>query len=482
MPPPSAQFIAPRPTTAVGHGWGKSAAAAPLAGRRQQRAHGRHRTDAARGSRPRPSAGYEIMRVAVVGLDEPESLVLTDGAARAPRRARRGGQCRRDRRRQTARRRARRRHHPSNRRGTPGVRRPVPLRRRTYVRRRRRTAPTIVFPLRGPGTASARVRRWVPTCTARNLLVRASRARIARRSLCALHAAVPPDAGRRAGLHSPWGTRTAVADVRDQRGGRARTRGSGRELPPASARDVTRQRQLERQLQQNDRLDRLGQMAGSTAHDFNNMLQGIEDGPDADHAQRAVRRGRDDYLVADARTPVERGQALTRQLLEGRTPCAGRDADPRTSQSGCTHSKRLLEDRRGRSRPRDGAGQHRRAARAGQPPGSSIRPDRTVGKVATRCPRVTSSSPRAERVTDVARLTVTDTGAGRSARAAGPDLSAVLHHEGRGSRHRPRAREHARLRAAVQRHVDGGEPARAGSSAAMEIGLATPSLELFAIA
>ncbi|MBK9262818.1 MAG: PAS domain S-box protein [Polyangiaceae bacterium] len=78
--------------------------------------------------------------------------------------------------------------------------------------------------------------------------------------------------------------------------------------------DVTERRALEERLRQGQKIEALGQVAGSVAHDFNNVLailfSGIgtlrDDIPGSDSWRETI----DDCLMA-----CERGQTLTRQLL-----------------------------------------------------------------------------------------------------------------------------------------------------------------------
>jgi PAS domain S-box-containing protein len=81
-----------------------------------------------------------------------------------------------------------------------------------------------------------------------------------------------------------------------------------------SARDVTAQRQLEQEVLQRRRLDSLGQMAGSIAHDFNNMLTSIMGGLQYVREHMAPQSAAAPFLnvIEDA---AKRGSALTRQLL-----------------------------------------------------------------------------------------------------------------------------------------------------------------------
>jgi two-component system cell cycle sensor histidine kinase/response regulator CckA len=81
-----------------------------------------------------------------------------------------------------------------------------------------------------------------------------------------------------------------------------------------SIRDMAAQRQLEAALLQRSRMDSLGRMAGSIAHDFNNMLTVIKGGLDlALEDVPADSRSRQD--LDTVRTAAMRGEALTRQLL-----------------------------------------------------------------------------------------------------------------------------------------------------------------------
>ncbi len=78
--------------------------------------------------------------------------------------------------------------------------------------------------------------------------------------------------------------------------------------------DITREREIEHQVREAQRLEAIGRLAGGVAHDFNNLLMAIfgavemlagEHGPDDPH-QRDLR---------SIREAAERAAALTRQLL-----------------------------------------------------------------------------------------------------------------------------------------------------------------------
>ncbi len=78
-------------------------------------------------------------------------------------------------------------------------------------------------------------------------------------------------------------------------------------------RDVTEQRELERQLATAQRLDAIGRLAGGMAHDFNNLLTGITGYADLLLAREPNLDARDD-LEQIVRT-ADRGAELTRKLL-----------------------------------------------------------------------------------------------------------------------------------------------------------------------
>jgi PAS domain S-box-containing protein len=78
--------------------------------------------------------------------------------------------------------------------------------------------------------------------------------------------------------------------------------------------DITRQKALEEQLRQAQRIEALGLLAGGVAHDFNNLLMAISGYTELaeSHADDADRSRRDLREVAHA---TERAADLTRQLL-----------------------------------------------------------------------------------------------------------------------------------------------------------------------
>jgi two-component system, cell cycle sensor histidine kinase and response regulator CckA len=82
----------------------------------------------------------------------------------------------------------------------------------------------------------------------------------------------------------------------------------------ATKRDVTNELRLEAQLQQAQKMESVGRLAGGVAHDFNNMLQVI-----SSYAEMAIREaGADGELgqhLEEIRRAAERSANLTRQLL-----------------------------------------------------------------------------------------------------------------------------------------------------------------------
>ncbi|HEY3253219.1 MAG TPA: response regulator, partial [Polyangiaceae bacterium] len=82
----------------------------------------------------------------------------------------------------------------------------------------------------------------------------------------------------------------------------------------AVLRDVTRQRDLETQLSQSQKMEAIGRLAGGVAHDFNNLLVVIQSYAELlreDLAEHDPKRGDLDEIQAAAR----RAAALTKQLL-----------------------------------------------------------------------------------------------------------------------------------------------------------------------
>jgi two-component system cell cycle sensor histidine kinase/response regulator CckA len=92
----------------------------------------------------------------------------------------------------------------------------------------------------------------------------------------------------------------------------------GRRLVRGSVTDVTRQRQLEDHVQQLQKVEALGQLAGGVAHDFNNVLSVISSAIEelAQELDRVGVRGANVSLpVEDIRAAARRGAAFTSELL-----------------------------------------------------------------------------------------------------------------------------------------------------------------------
>ena len=88
----------------------------------------------------------------------------------------------------------------------------------------------------------------------------------------------------------------------------------GRAACVVIAEDVTEKERLRVQLQQSQRLESLGQLAGGVAHDFNNLLAVIL-GYAAFIERRAQEGSRDERDVTEIRKAGERAVRLTQQLL-----------------------------------------------------------------------------------------------------------------------------------------------------------------------
>jgi PAS domain S-box-containing protein len=102
-------------------------------------------------------------------------------------------------------------------------------------------------------------------------------------------------------------------------------RGPSGELIGASAikRDITSQRVLEQQLQQAQRMEAIGRLAGGVAHDFNNLLTVIG-GMTALLLRRHPEGSRDHNDLEQVAHAADRAAALTQQLLTfGRRQPAG---------------------------------------------------------------------------------------------------------------------------------------------------------------
>ncbi len=81
------------------------------------------------------------------------------------------------------------------------------------------------------------------------------------------------------------------------------------------AHDVTERRRLEAELQQAQKLEAVGRLAGGVAHDFNNILSVIRGFSDLARAQLEGSDATVDEWLGHVSRATEQGSALTRQLL-----------------------------------------------------------------------------------------------------------------------------------------------------------------------
>ncbi len=86
----------------------------------------------------------------------------------------------------------------------------------------------------------------------------------------------------------------------------------------AIVRDVTAQKRAERQLEQANRISSLGRLAADIAHEFNNVLMGIQ--PFAEVIERASSEEKVRKAAAQIRSSVNRGKSIVADILRPTRP------------------------------------------------------------------------------------------------------------------------------------------------------------------
>ena len=231
----------------------------------------------------------------------------------------------------------------------------------------------------------------------------------------------------------------------------------GRILLDGVVSDITERKRLERQLRQAQRLEAMGTLAGGIAHDFNNILGAILGYGEMTLREAAkgsrLRRDLDGIMTA-----AERGRALVERILAFSRSGAG--------ERVAVHVEKVVGEGLNLLAPNLPAGREGRAATAGRACRRARRPDPGApgahesgdergpgdahGRHAARLAR--RRAPRCNARGDDRRgrrPRVRRPGSGRLGRRhpagqRGADLRAILHHEGRQGRHRPRAVARAR--------------------------------------
>lgn len=100
---------------------------------------------------------------------------------------------------------------------------------------------------------------------------------------------------------------------------------------PRALRYAMERHRLQVQLEQSNRVARLGNVAGALAHNFNNVLMGIQP-----HAELVKRAGKDNPRIVSSIEQIEaslkRGKALTTEILRFTRPTAPRIATIRVAE------------------------------------------------------------------------------------------------------------------------------------------------------
>jgi two-component system, cell cycle sensor histidine kinase and response regulator CckA len=126
-------------------------------------------------------------------------------------------------------------------------------------------------------------------------------------------------------MHVPGSTLSLTYRLRHQDGSWRSMEAVASNLPPGrlpgavvNLRDVTERLALEKQLEQSDHLSRLGRLAATIAHEFNNVLMGIQ--PFAE----LIGRSRDAAVVESATSrilgSVQRGKNIAQEILRYTRP------------------------------------------------------------------------------------------------------------------------------------------------------------------
>ena len=222
----------------------------------------------------------------------------------------------------------------------------------------------------------------------------------------------------------------------------------------AVVRDLTRQKELEAQLRQAQKMEAVGRLAGGIAHDFNNLLTAISGYSefliDGEEDER-LRRHAEEIKKAAARAAALTGQLLAfsrRQVLQPRVL----DLNDVVSDMDMMLRRLIGEDVELVDHARPGSGVRARRPDAGRAGDREPRSERARRNAARRLGDDRDVEP--EDRPGLVRRPATDRHRHRhDRRRTAAALRPVLHDEGR--RHRARSRDRVRNRRPERRHDRG---------------------------